>query len=113
MTLAIHILHAAEQSVLARNLVSIPVLKEASHQAALEVVPKELSRTQGHGLEGVQERVTDLRYLFEFTRSELCPWVAVYWHNCNNTATKPAGYLDAGEQSDDIFFSVPSTLMHC
>ena len=46
-------------------------LKEASHQAALEVVPKELRRTQGHGLEGVQERATDLRYLFEFTRSEL------------------------------------------
>ena len=41
-------------------------LKEASHQAALEVVPKELRSTQSHGLEGVQERATDLRCLFEF-----------------------------------------------
>ena len=45
-------------------------LKEASLQAALEVVLEELRRIQDHGLEGVQERATDLRYLFEFTRSE-------------------------------------------
>ena len=46
-------------------------LKEASLQAALEVVLEELRRTQDHGLEGVQERATDLRYLFECIRSKL------------------------------------------
>ena len=46
-------------------------LKEASLQAALEVVLEELRRTQDHGLEGVQERATDLSHLFECTRSKL------------------------------------------
>ena len=40
-------------------------LKEASLQAAVEVVLEELRRTQDHGLEGVQDKATDLRYLFE------------------------------------------------
>ena len=40
-------------------------LKEASLQAALEVVLEELRRTQDHGLEGVQDKATYLRDLFE------------------------------------------------
>ena len=39
-------------------------LKEASLQAALEVVLEELRRIQDHGLEGVQDKATDLRNLF-------------------------------------------------
>ena len=46
-------------------------LKETSLQAALEVVLEELRRTQDHGLEGVQERATDLRHLFECISSKL------------------------------------------
>ena len=30
--------------------------------------------------------------------------MAVWWRNYNNTATNPAGGLDAREQSVDIFF---------
>ena len=40
-------------------------LKQASLQAALEVVLEELRRTQDHGLEGVQDKATYLRDLFE------------------------------------------------
>ena len=38
-------------------------LKEASLQAALEVVLEELRRIQDHGLEGVEDKANDLRNL--------------------------------------------------
>ena len=43
------------------------------------------------------------------TRTKLWSRVAVCWRNCNNTATNPAGCLDAREQSVDIFFSACPT----